>query len=54
MADAAGFPAFAGCEVTPYPELLDELPVRERSLFHATLEPLAFEIAKKINAVESV
>jgi HD-like signal output (HDOD) protein len=54
MADAAGFPAFQGCEVTPFPDLLDELPARERSLFHATIEPLAFEIAKKINAVESV
>jgi HD-like signal output (HDOD) protein len=52
MADAAGFAAFAGCEVTPFPDLLDELPARERSLFHTAIEPLAFEIAKKINAVE--
>ena len=54
MADTAGFAAFPGCEVTPFPDLLDELPARERRLFHATIEPLAFEIAKKINAVESV
>lgn len=54
MADAAGFPAFPGCEVTPFPDLLDELPARERSLFHGSVEPLAFEIAKKIHAVESV
>jgi HD-like signal output (HDOD) protein len=54
MADTAGFPAFPGCEVTPFSELLDELPARERGLFHATLEPLAFEIARKINAVESI
>jgi HD-like signal output (HDOD) protein len=54
MADAAGFAAFAGCEITPFPNLLDELPARERSLFHTAIEPLAFEIAKKINAVESV
>jgi HD-like signal output (HDOD) protein len=54
MADAAGFAAFPGCEVTPFPDLLDELPARERSLFHTALEPMAFEIAKKINAVESV
>ena len=53
MADTAGFPAFPGCEATPYPELLDELPARERSLFHTTIEPLAFEIGKKINAVEA-
>jgi HD-like signal output (HDOD) protein len=54
MADAAGFPAFPGCEVTPYSELLDELPARERNLFHAILEPLAAEITRKIAAVESV
>lgn len=54
MADTAGFAAFPGCEVTPFPELLDELPARERKLFHATVEPLSFEISKKINAVESV
>jgi HD-like signal output (HDOD) protein len=52
MADTVGFPAFPGCEVTPFPELLDELPVRERGLFHQTIEPLAFEIARKVNAVE--
>ena len=54
MADTAGFPAFPGCEITPYPELLEELPERERRLFHPTIEPLAFEVAKKINAVESL
>jgi HD-like signal output (HDOD) protein len=53
MADTAGFPAFSGCEATPFPELLDELPTRERGLFHSTIEPLAFEIGKKINAVEA-
>lgn len=54
MADCAGFAAFPGCEITPFSELLDELPARERKLFHATVEPLSFEISKKINAVESV
>lgn len=54
MADAAGFAAFPGCEMTPFPDLLDELPARERSLFHTELEPLAAGIAKKISAVESV
>jgi HD-like signal output (HDOD) protein len=53
MADTVGFPAFPGCEATPFPELLDELPERERRLFHTTIEPLAFEISKKINAVET-
>jgi HD-like signal output (HDOD) protein len=54
MADTAGFAAFPGCEVTPYPDLLDELPTRERGLFHSSIETLAFEIAKKIDAIESV
>ena len=54
MADTAGFPAFPGCEATPFPDLLDELPARDRGLFHQTIEPLAIEIARKINAVEAV
>jgi HD-like signal output (HDOD) protein len=54
MADTAGFTAFPGCEVTPFPDLLDELPARERRVFHATIETLAFEVANKIGAVESV
>ena len=54
MADTVGFPAFPGCETTPFSELLEELPNRERGLFHTTIEPLAFEISRKINAVESI
>jgi HD-like signal output (HDOD) protein len=54
MADTAGFAAFPGCEVTPFSDLLNELPTRERRLFHSKVEPLAFEIGKKIAAVESV
>lgn len=54
MADAAGFPAFAGCQATPFAELLDQLPKRERSLFYPELERLAFEVAAGIHAVESV
>ncbi|MGB6743588.1 MAG: HDOD domain-containing protein [Terracidiphilus sp.] len=54
MADAAGFAAFAGCETVPYPELLEQLPQRERRLFYPDLERLAFEVAAGIHAVESV
>lgn len=54
MADAAGFSAFGGCEVTPYAELLDELPARERRLFYLDVESLAFSVAPKIQAAESV
>jgi HD-like signal output (HDOD) protein len=53
MADTAGFPAFPGCETTPFPELLEELPTRERGLFHQSIEPLAFEITRKIEVVEA-
>jgi HD-like signal output (HDOD) protein len=54
MADTAGFLAFPGCEATPFPDLLEELPARERRLFHTEIEPLAQEIARKIDAVEAV
>jgi HD-like signal output (HDOD) protein len=54
MADTAGFPAFPGCEATPFPDLLEELPARERRLFHTEIEPLTQEIARKIDAVEAV
>lgn len=54
MADAAGFAAFPGCEVSPYSELLEQLPARERRSFHAALDPLIAEIAAAIHAIESV
>jgi putative nucleotidyltransferase with HDIG domain len=54
MADAVGFAAFAGCESAPYTELRDELPPRERRLFYADVEALSEEVARKIEAVESV
>jgi HD-like signal output (HDOD) protein len=54
MADAAGYAAFPGCEARPFAELLEELPERERRTFHTTVETLAFEVEKKIAAVESV
>jgi hypothetical protein len=54
MADTAGFPAFPGCEAARYPELFDELPARERGLFHSEVEALTSEVAKRIQAVESV
>ncbi len=54
MADTAGCTAFPGCEVTPFSDLLDELPARERRLFHTTVESLSSEIARKIDSVETV
>ena len=54
MADTAGFAAFAGCATTPFPDLLEQLPARERKLFHHEVEPLAREVFTQIRAVESV
>ena len=54
MADAVGFPAFPGCEVTPFAELLDQLPPRERGQFQSDLPALTEMVAKKIEAVESI
>jgi hypothetical protein len=54
MADTAGCPAFPGCELTPYPDLLEELPARERRLFHSSVETLTSEITRKIDSVEAV
>jgi putative nucleotidyltransferase with HDIG domain len=53
MADTVGFAAFPGCEVISYPDLLDQIPARERRLFHPDAETLAIEVADKIHAVES-
>jgi putative nucleotidyltransferase with HDIG domain len=54
FADAAGFPAFAGCEPVPFPDLLEQLPARERRLFYPLVEDLAEEVTSSIQAIESV
>jgi len=54
LADTAGFCAFLGCETTPFPDLTNELPPRERGAFHSKLETLTREVAEKISAVESL
>jgi HD-like signal output (HDOD) protein len=52
MADTIGFSTFSGCEVTPYADLLDEMPERERETFRTSMETLAFEVSSKINTLE--
>jgi HD-like signal output (HDOD) protein len=52
LADAAGYAAFSRCDTTPYEQLLDELPARVRSRFHADLESLIVEVRGKIEALE--
>ena len=54
LADAAGFSAFPGCEITPFSDLIAELPPRERGAFHAELETLALEVSDRIAALESL
>jgi putative nucleotidyltransferase with HDIG domain len=54
LADAAGFPAFPGCELIQYSDLLDGLPERERARFHKDIHALTAAIAAKIQATESV
>lgn len=54
MADTAGFPAFLGCQVAPFRDLIEELPPRERKAFPSDLEVLAQEIERKLHAAESV
>lgn len=52
MADSVGFAVFAGCEATPFPELLDEIPESERSSFCTDIEKFTFEVSSKINTLE--
>jgi HD-like signal output (HDOD) protein len=54
LADAAGFPAFLGCQLTPFSDLQAELPARERGAFHSDLEALTREVTDKINMLESL
>jgi hypothetical protein len=54
MAGAVGYAAFPGCETVPYPDLLEELPARERGRFRADAENLAREVTECIHAIESV
>jgi putative nucleotidyltransferase with HDIG domain len=54
MAGTVGYAAFPGCETPLYPDLLKELPARERRLFQADTETLAREVTESIHAIESV
>lgn len=52
MADSIGFAVFQGCELTPFADLLEELPERERKTFCGDVDALAFEVSSKINGIE--
>jgi putative nucleotidyltransferase with HDIG domain len=53
MADTAGFSAFPGCETTAFLDLRSELPAKEQSQFHAELDTLLAELAKRMKAVDA-
>jgi hypothetical protein len=54
LADSIGFPSFHGVEVTPYAELLAELPVIERGSPYPDIESLTAEVRMKMEGVESI
>jgi len=54
MASTAGFAACPGCEITPFNDLLEALPARERRLFQVDAEALKKDVAENIHAIESV
>jgi putative nucleotidyltransferase with HDIG domain len=54
LADAISFPSFQGVEVTPYAELLEELPVIERGSPYPDIETLTAEVKTKMEGVESI
>jgi len=54
MANSAGFPAFASCQCEPFEALREELPAREKRLFHTEVGTLLFEIQRKLQAVEAI
>jgi HD-like signal output (HDOD) protein len=54
MASTIGFAAFPGCETTPFSDLLEALPARERRHFHGNAETLKKDVAESIHAIESV
>jgi putative nucleotidyltransferase with HDIG domain len=53
LADTAGFPAFPGCAVVSYPDLLAKIPARERQSLPTEIASLAMDVAKKVDTVES-
>ena len=54
MADTAGFSAYSACHAAPFEDLLEEVPPRERKLFHTEAETLSFEVSKRIAALEAI
>jgi putative nucleotidyltransferase with HDIG domain len=54
LADTIGFPSFHGVEVTPYAELIEELPTIERGSPYPDFEGLSAEVRAKLEGVEAI
>lgn len=54
LASALDFAAFSSCEIASCDDLLDELPLRERRVFHPYAETLGNGVPESIRAIESV
>jgi HD-like signal output (HDOD) protein len=54
LADTAGFAVSPKDEVTPYEELMAAMPVRVRSLFHADVKRLTFDIHTRMASIEGL
>jgi HD-like signal output (HDOD) protein len=54
LADTAGFPAFPGCEVTLFPDLMSEIPDRQRLRFYPTIDEMTADLQTRIKAIESL
>ena len=54
MADTAGYAVFSACHAAPFEELREELPPRERQLFHTEVETLSFEVSKRMAALKTI
>lgn len=54
MASAIGFAAFPGCETTPFADLLEMLPERERKAFPADAEAIKKDVTENIHTIEAL
>ena len=54
LADTIGFPSFHGVELTPYAELIEELPTIEHSPPYYGIDNLTAEVRTKMEGVESI
>jgi len=54
LADTIGFPSFHGVELTPYEDLIEELPTIEHGSPYYDIDSLTAEVRTKMEGVESI